>query len=395
MGAYYNRSQEKAERLVKLRDYLYANASPTHAVKMAEILEYLNSGEGYDAEIKTVYSDLHTLRDFFGLDIEYIGQKRGYILKNPPFEPYELRSIVNSIQAAQFITQQEADNLTQKIMKLADEYTRPSLNRQTYIPNRVRTVNEEAMKGLDTIYDAIAQDKKISFKYFEYNLPGQSRPKKYRKLDNSIIITASPYSVAWIHSKFWIYAIVKIPKTTWFKLGLKYDSDYGEYVDDNGEILYDIDDIDFWCEEMDDSGQYVYEIERIDLERMEKIEISDEKREGEAIAQNWLDTSSNFPPETTKLKVDKEYVSDIISKFGNEVFMSPDGSTSFIATIHEEATPELYMWTQKFSPPIRIIYPEDTEAEMREYFLSLAKGEAPDSWVYSSLKGSFPYDDIP
>ena len=80
MGAYYNRSQEKAERLVKLRDYLYANASPTHAVKMAEILEYLNSGEGYDAEIKTVYSDLHTLRDFFGLDIEYIGRKRGYIL---------------------------------------------------------------------------------------------------------------------------------------------------------------------------------------------------------------------------------------------------------------------------------------------------------------------------
>lgn len=393
MAVYNNRSQEKAERLVKLRDYLYANASSTHAVKIAEILEYLKS-ERYEVEIKTVYSDLHTLRDFLGLDIEYIGQKRGYILKNPPFEPYELRSIVNSIQAAQFITQQEADSLTQKVMNLADKYTRPSLNRQTYIPNRVRTVNEEAMKGLDIIYEAIAQDKKIGFKYFEYTLPGQSKPKKYRKLDNSAIITASPYGVAWIHNKFWIYAIVKIPKTVWFKLGLKYDSDYGEYVDDNGEIIYDIDEIDFEWEEMDGSGQYVYEIERIDLELMEKIEISDEKREGKAIAQKWLDASSSIPSETTKLRVDKKYVSDTIAKFGNEVFMSPDGNTSFIATIHEEATPELYMWTQKFSPPIEIIYPENAEADLKAYFLSLAKGEAPDSYFHSLMKGSFPYDDI-
>ena len=390
MSTYVNRAQALAERLVKLRDYLCINA--THAVKAVDILEYLKS-VGHEVKIKTVYRDIETLRNFFRLEIDYDGRQRGYFLRNPPFEPHELRSIVNSIQAAQFITQQEADSLTQKIMKLADEYTRPSLNRQTYIPNRVRAVNEEAMKGLDTIYEAIAQDKKISFMYFEYNLPGQSRPKKYRKLDNSEIITASPYSVTWAHNKFWIYAIVKIPKIVWFKLGLEYSVEYGEYVDDNGEIIYD-DDIDFQYEDMDESGQYVYEFERIDLGLMEQIEIFPEKREGKAIAQEWLDARSDIPSETTKLRVDKDYISDIISKFGNEVFVSPDGNTSFIATIHEEATPELYMWTQKFCPPIEIIYPENAEAEMKEYFLSLAKGEAPDSYFYGLMKGSFPYDNI-
>ena len=265
MSTYVNRAQALAERLVKLRDYLCINATPAHAVKAVDILEYLKS-VGHEVKIKTVYRDIETLRNFFRLEIDYDGRQRGYFLRNPPFEPHELRSIVNSIQAAQFITQQEADSLTQKIMKLADEYTRPSLNRQTYIPNRVRAVNEEAMKGLDTIYEAIAQDKKISFMY--------------------------------------------------------------------------------------------------------------------------------IPSETTKLRVDKDYISDIISKFGNEVFVSPDGNTSFIATIHEEATPELYMWTQKFCPPIEIIYPENAEAEMKEYFLSLAKGEAPDSYFYGLMKGSFPYDNI-
>ena len=53
----------------------------------------------------------------------------------------------------------------------------------------------------------------------------------------------------------------------------------------------------------------MYEFERIDLELMEQIYISDEKREGKAIAQEWLDAYSSIPPETTKLRVYKEYVS--------------------------------------------------------------------------------------
>lgn len=393
MSIYVNRSQALAERLVKLRDYLYTNATPTHAVKIADILKYLES-VGHEVEIKTVYRDIETLRNFFGLEIDYDGRQRGYLLLNPPFEPHELRSIVNSIQAAQFITQHEADSLTQKIMKLADEYTRPSLNRQTYIPNRVRTVNEEAMKGLDTIYEAIAKDQKISFKYFEYALPGQKRPKKYHSLENSVVITASPYNVVWAHDKFWIQAILKIPKDIWYKMDLQYSDEYGTYIDYNGEPLYDGDDIDFRCADMDDSGQYVYEFERIDLELMEQIKSFPEKREGKAAAQNWLKKSdTDIPTEITKLKVYKKYVSDIIAKFGNEVSMSPNGEF-FTATIHEEPTPELYLWAKRFLFPIEIIYPENAETELRAYFLSLAKGEAPDEGLHDMIKPPFPYDSI-
>lgn len=393
MPTYVNRSQALAERLVKLRDYLYTNATPTHAVKATDILKYLES-VGHEVEIKTVYRDIETLRNFFGLEIDYDGRQRGYLLLNPPFEPHELRSIVNSIQAAQFITQHEADSLTKKIMKLADEYTRPSLNRQTYIPNRVRAVNEEAMKGLDTIYEAIAQDQKIRFKYFEYALPGQRKPKKYHKLENSVIITASPYNVVWARDKFWIQVILKIPKGVWYKMDLNYSDEYGAYIDYNGEPLYDENDINFQHEDMDDSGQYVYEFERIDLERMEQIKIFPEKREGKSVAQSWLKKGvADIPSEITKLKVYKKYVSDIIAKFGNEVSMSPDGEF-FIATIHEEPTPELYLWAKRFLFPIEIIYPENAETELREYFLSLAKGEAPDEGLYDMIKPPFPYDSI-
>ena len=190
MAIYHiNRAQSIAERLLKLRDYLYINASPTHAVKASDILTYL-ANEGHEVEIKTVYSDLKTLEIHFGLDLHYDGRQRGYLLNNPPFAPYELREIVNSVQAAKFITQEEADRLTAKIMGLADKYTRQSLNRKTFVHNRVRSFNDAAMQGLDTIYEAIAEDRKISYKYFHQTMNG-NQAKKYATVDGSKIIVTS------------------------------------------------------------------------------------------------------------------------------------------------------------------------------------------------------------
>lgn len=57
--------------------------------------------------------------------------------------------------------------------------------------------------------------------------------------------------------------------------------------------------------------------------------------------------------------------------------ISPGGHTFFIATINEEATPELYIWTREFSPPIEIIYPENAEADLKSFILSLANGDDP------------------
>lgn len=369
MAVYSNRSREIAERLILLRDYLYTNATPTHAVKIGDMMDYLES-KRYKVEIKTVYRDIEALRNFFYLDIDYDGRQRGYILKNPQFEPYELRMIVNSIQAAQFITQQEADRLTDKIMKeLADNYTRPSLNRRTFIPNRVHAVNEDAMKGLDIIYEAIAQDKKISYKYFKYALNGYNKTKEYQKLDGSIIITASPYKVAWENDKFWVYAILKIPKDVWYREGLEYGEE-----DDYDDI------IDFYCDDMDDTRLYVYELYCLDLSFMEQIKVLTEKREGQYTAQK--DRIVFVYSEQTKLKADNTYISDIIDKFGNDVAISPVDDKFFIATINGEPTPELYIWTRRFSPPIEIIYPESAETDLRSYFLSLAKDEDVDLQIF-------------
>lgn len=370
MAVYSNRSQEKAERLVKLRDYLYANASPTHAVKIADILAYLES-ERYEVEIKTVYSDLKTLEIHFGLDIQYDGRQRGYLLLNPPFEPYELRSIVNSIQAAKFITQQEADSLTQKIMRLADKYTRPSLNRRTYVPNRVRAVNTEAMRGLDIVYEAIAQDRKISYKRFEYNKS---------KTDRREIFTVSPYSVIWEDDTFYVYALQKkqeerivveyppdIEKSDIMQIEAMEDDEYWDNIEERGyerrEVIPDT---------------YTYMGLNLDIRHMEQIKILTDRREGKDFAQKHLEdgkrtTALQMSCEKTKLKVSNEYLTEIIDKFGSDATISPIDDKFSVVTINEAPTPELYMWTREFYPFMEITFPEGTEDRMRAYFAVLSK----------------------
>jgi len=343
MAVHINRSQTIAKRLVKLRDYLYTNASPAHAVKTADMIAYL-ANERYKVEIKTVYSDLKILETYFGLDLQYDGRQRGYLLKNPPFEPYELRLIVNSIQAAKFITQQEADRLTTKIMReLADKYTRQSLKRRTFIKNRAHTINEEAMKGLDTIYEAIAKDRKISYRYFLFT-GDKDDPKQYIKKNGSKVLIASPYRVLWTDSSFLILGVEKTSGN------------------DRPSMLQ--------------------------LDHMEQVKILKDKRDVDVnnysagwdiIEKYGRNASSSSPARMVQIKSPKFNATIIADKFGANTMMRPLDEDFLIATIDIEPIPmtmiDLYIWTMRFRPRIEIVFPVDAESKLREFFSELSKGK--------------------
>ena len=104
-------------RLMILRDYLQANAGPNKAVKREELEQYLKDRR-MKVEKKTIYRDLLVLINEFGLDLQYSAKHRGYLLMNPPFEPYELRLLVDSVQSSKFITREKAREITEKIKRL-------------------------------------------------------------------------------------------------------------------------------------------------------------------------------------------------------------------------------------------------------------------------------------
>lgn len=78
-----NNGRKIAVRLFALRDFLFANADPKHAITTEEIIEFYQSQEFENTSIKTVYSDLHAIRGKdYNIDVAYDEKAKGWLLED-------------------------------------------------------------------------------------------------------------------------------------------------------------------------------------------------------------------------------------------------------------------------------------------------------------------------
>lgn len=194
------RSSGQGVKLLYIRDYLYHYATKEHPKNANAICDYLMT-KGIDASPKTIYNDILRLQIDFGVPVEYNASKWGYYITEPEFEPHELRLMVDSIQASKFITQTEARTISQKIVKLADVYTKESLTRNAYVSDRVRSKNDSVVKESSRIHRAIAENRKIGFTYFHYT-PNKTNPKQFSKKGDLYIV--SPYALLWDNGNYYL-----------------------------------------------------------------------------------------------------------------------------------------------------------------------------------------------
>lgn len=187
--------QRIAERLVLLREYLIANASRKRAVRIQDMKQYLNDKDD-NCGIKPIYRALAILTTDFNMDLEYSEKSKGWILKNPPFTQHELRLIVDSIQASKFITQEKAKQLTAKVRKQAGAEGKETLNRQAYVYERIKSMNDSVVNEEDRIYQAILTGQQISFKYY-HRTHDRRKPREYTSCsrNNSRIVRQSNRSI--------------------------------------------------------------------------------------------------------------------------------------------------------------------------------------------------------
>ena len=161
------RSENQRLKLFYLLDYLLEETDETHTKKVQEIIEHFENYYKIPVEQKTVCSDLHLL-DEYGYETQYDGRTRGWRIIEREFDSQELQLLIDSVQSSRFITQKKAKELTDKLKKKASRFDRVSLDRRCYVPNRVRSDNNSIFYHLDDLHAAIANDWKITFKYFYF-----------------------------------------------------------------------------------------------------------------------------------------------------------------------------------------------------------------------------------
>ena len=321
------RSENQRLKLFYLLDYLLEETDETHTKKVAEIIEHFENYHKIPVEQKTVCSDLRLLTEY-GYETQYDGRTRGWRIIEREFDTQELQLLIDSVQSSRFITQKKAKELTDKLKKKASRFDRVSLDRRCYVPNRVRSDNNSIFYHLDDLHAAIANDWKITFKYFYFT---PKKQKAYYKKGE--LYTASPYALLWSDNNYYLLAY--------------------------------------------ESGK----MKHFRVDKMDGIEVLTQKREGKEafkelkLTERSLRVFSMFSGKVQKVKIRfSNYLANVvIDRFGKDVVMIPDDDKHFTIHTDIEVSPQFYGWVCGLGRGVRILAPAEVVEEMGNYVKGIAE----------------------
>lgn len=323
------RSSYQKLKPLYIMNYLLQNSDEEHPVTIKQIVEYL-SAQGISAERKSIYDDIEALR-FYGLDIIHVdaGRFQGYYVAQRNFELPELKLLVDSVQSSKFITHKKTMTLIRKIERLASIHEAQLLQRQVYVKNRIKTMNESIYYNVDSIHDGISQNRKIQFKYFEYTV---EKTRHYRK--DGAFYVVSPYALTWDDENYYMVA---------------FDSEAGI-------------------------------IKHYRVDKMTDISTLEEQRDGKD-AFDALDMAvyakkvfGMFSGEdvTVRLRFENHLVGAVLDRLGQDVIIVKDGDDHFTVSAEVIVSPQFFAWVCGFGTAAQIIGPEHVVQEMAEHVKGIA-----------------------
>ena len=316
------KSANQKLKLLFLLRYLMQHSDEEHPVSMAQIIEEL-ARNGISAERKSIYDDVESLR-LFGIDIVQLkGKNGGYYIGERDFELPELKLLVDSVQSSKFITQDKTCKLIKKIENLASAYDGQLLQRQVYVTNRVKSMNESIYYAVDVISDAITQNKKIKYQYFEYNV-AKERVLRH----NGNFYQVSPFALIWDDENYYMLA---------------------------------------WDSAAEKMKHY-----RVD--KMQKVSLTDDERDGIKEFEK-VDMSAYTKTvfgmfggneQKVKLRFTNHLVGAVLDRFGRDTIIIKDGEEHFTVTVSVVVSPQFFGWVFGFGKDIEILSPESVRTEMKK-----------------------------
>ena len=312
-------------KILYLMKILLEKTDEEHGLTLEEILSAL-SEYGVDAERKALYDDFEVLR-LFGIDIEKRRDKSvRYHVVSRDFELPELKLLVDAVQASKFITHKKSSELIKKIEGFASHYEAQKLQRQVFVANRIKTMNESIYYTVDYIHEAINNNVKVSFQYFEWDIKKQ---KCLRHGGKRYLI--SPWALTWDDENYYM---------------IGYDTE--------AEI-----------------------IKHFRVDKMINLSLSDEKRDGAEFFKNFdmaLYSKKTFgmfggKEESVTLRCSRALTGIIVDRFGQDTVFYNITDTHVDINVRVQASPLFFTWLMNFGSDIKIISPDNVKAD----FIALAK----------------------
>lgn len=321
------KSTNQKQKILYILDYLRHHTDETHSVTSAQIISHLASN-GIKAERKSIYNDIQTLCDY-GFDIIHgAGPNNGYRLGSREFELPEVKLLVDLVQSSKFITTKKSRELIGKLERFVSDNDAHALQRQVIVTDRNKTANEKIYYNVDIIYSAIADNRRIRFHYFEWDVNKQMKLRK-----EGAFYEVSPWLLTWDDENYYLVAF--------------------------------------------DSTAGIMKHYRVD--KMMDLALSKEERDGRK-AYDEIDVSSyskktfgmfSGEEKTIQLLCDNSMTGVIIDRFGGSVALRPFDATHVLARAHVAVSPQFFGWLAGLSDKVRIYAPESVAEEYQQYLKNI------------------------
>ncbi len=306
-------------KILRLWQILTENTDDEHGLTLDEIMCELHA-YGIEAERKALYDDIEALRQF-GVDIEKRKDRTTrYHVVSREFELPELKLLVDAVQASKFITRKKSVELIKKISSNASRHQAQKLQRQVFVTNRIKAMNESIYYSVDYIHEAINSNSKISFQYFEWNEKKQRVPRH-----DGALYRVSPWALSWDDENYYLIA---------------YDSD----------------------KQM---------IRHYRVDKMQKISILDEERDGQEVFRDFdialysKKTFSMFSGNQSRitLRCKNSLAGVVIDRFGESTAFMRYDDEHFDICVDVAVSPLFFGWVASFGDEIEIVSPDEVKSE--------------------------------
>ncbi|MBR6224087.1 MAG: WYL domain-containing protein [Lachnospiraceae bacterium] len=186
-------------KLLYLQKILREQTDDTHALTMAELIDELGK-YGIEAARKSIYDDIAALNDY---GIEVLKYQKGlntyYHCGSRDFEVAELHIIIDAIASSKFITVNKAKDLIKKLENMVSIYDKKLLERNVVVSGRITNMNGSTIYAVDEIQNAIANNHRVKFQYFSWNVDGERELRHDGK-----IYEISPWTLVWDNENYYM-----------------------------------------------------------------------------------------------------------------------------------------------------------------------------------------------
>lgn len=320
------KNPKQKQKLLYILKYLIEKTDENNGVTVSDIIAYLDAFD-IKAERKSIYDDLKTLQDF-GIDICSNKSKTvEYYVASRDFELSELKLLVDAVQSAKFITHKKSNVLIKKLENLTSEFEAKELQRQVFVSNRVKTMNEKIYYNIDSLHEAMNSGNKISFFYYQWEITGDNAQKVSKKRrNNGERYVVSPWALSWDDENYYLIA-----------------------YDDKAE-----------------------KIKHYRVDKMESVEVlHKEKRDGKKLFSKFdmavysKQIFGMFGGNLTDVKIrfDNSLVGVVVDKFSKNVFISVNDDGTFDMSTKVMLSPNFYGWLFALKDKAKIISPVSAKDE--------------------------------